>query len=69
MAWIYRYADRHRCQLPKIDESATQGDVWKCDECGTMYTVHHDQRDGSYMRKSTPNEVQWVAARAGTVTP
>lgn len=67
MTWIYRDADIHKCKLPSLDTTSHPGDLWSCDQCGTIYAVHDDQRDGRYMTKATQEEINWASSRTHTV--
>lgn len=58
MSWLYRDADQHKCQLPRLERGsgAHVGDVWQCDECQKLYIIHDDQLDGPYLAEVPETE-------------
>jgi hypothetical protein len=42
MSWVRRAVPRHTCAPPVGtfgDPQASQGDLWRCDECGQLWRV------------------------------
>jgi hypothetical protein len=40
---------KHNCDLPYPIDAATEyesGTLWQCSDCGTVYVLTNDQRDG-----------------------
>ena len=48
MPYVYE-VKRHDCDLPDSNEASNtyrMGTLWQCDECGELYELISDQRDG-----------------------
>jgi hypothetical protein len=50
VTWLYRDADQHKCDLPKLGPiDARHGDVWQCDVCQVLYRVEDQEHHGMFL--------------------
>lgn len=70
MGWVHREPQKHKCCPPvraELErEGANKGDVWRCDDCDSLWIVVMNYQCGYlYMQQMTDAQTEMFIFRPG----